>query len=650
MTWETTAYSTPGSSSAMCIPGHQLTMQHWTARQVLSGILHDVKQAWRSLALTDVAAAALAFAVLTPALAIVLRWFLRRSASDGVVADHEILFFLLTPLGVITLVVVLTIAGAIYFAQIAVTQVIALAAQHEIGIGPIGAFRIVTHRGPALALLALHALLRLLIVVAPALATAAGVYWLLLTDYDIYFYLTVKPREYWIAVLSIGAIALVAAMLVVYRLLQWTFAIPIVLFESTGSREALRQSTARVRPRLAAVTTWLVGWLAMSLTLNALSTIALGVTGRALIPTSGSLATVAAGVGVVTVISFLVDLGITVAANIFYAALTVRLYVVASAESVPESSIQILKRYTRSPFRLPARAACAVGIAVSIGITAVAVTAANRPRPDDAQITAHRGAKHDAPENTLSAIALAIEQGADWAEIDVQLTVDSQVIVVHDRDFNRVAGSSLRAETSSLAELQTLDVGAWFSPEFRGERPPTLDEVLDLVRGRIGLNIELKYFGPDRGLAERVIDLVDERDMGDQIVMMSFEHGRIAAAKTLRPDWTMGLLTAVTLGDVLSREADFYAVPTSVATRSFIRAAHGLDREVHVWTVDDPLRISSMVSRGADNIITGYAVVARQVLEERATLGAVERLLIDVATDLGVIRLSPPTPAGKEDA
>ncbi len=112
----------------------------------------------------------------------------------------------------------------------------------------------------------------------------------------------------------------------------------------------------------------------------------------------------------------------------------------------------------------------------------------------------------------------------------------------------------------------------------------------------------------------------------------------------------MGLLTAVTLGDILSREADFYAVPTSVATRSFIRAAHGLDREVHVWTVDDPLRISSMASRGVDNIITGYAVVARQVLEERATLGAVERLLIDVAADLGVIRLSPPTPAGKEDA
>ncbi len=625
-------------------------MQHVTVRQILSGILHDVRQAWRSLAVTDVAAAALAFAVLTPAVAVVLRWFLRRSAADGVVADHDILFFFLTPLGVTTLVVVLSIAGAIFFARIAVTQVIALAAQHEIGIGPFGAFRIVISRGPALALLALHALLRLLVVVAPALAGAAGVYWLLLTDYDIYFYLTVKPREYWIAVLSVGAIALVAATLVTYRLLQWTFAIPIVLFESTGPRAALRESAARVRPRLAAIAAWLAGWLAISLALGALATIALGIAGRAFIPTSGSLATVAAGVGVVTVIGFLVDLGLTVAANIVYATLTVRLYVAARPDSVTESSIQIPEHYPRPAFRLPARVAWAMGIAVAIGITAVAVTTANRPRPDGAQITAHRGAKHDAPENTLSAIALAIEQGADWVEIDVQLTADSQVIVVHDRDFNRVAGSPLRAETSSLADLQALDVGAWFAPEFRGERAPTLDEVLDLVRGRIGLNIELKYFGPDRGLAERVIELVDERDMGDQIVMMSFEHGRIAAAKTLRPDWIMGLLTAVTLGDVLSREADFYAVPTSFATRSFIRAAHGLDREVHVWTVDDPLRISSMASRGVDNIITGYAVVARQVLEERATLGAVERLLIDVAADLGVIRLSPPAPAGKEDA
>jgi len=566
------------------------------------------------------------------------------------VADHDILFFFLTPLGITTLVVVLSIAGAIFFARIAVTQVIALAAQHETGIGPIGAFRIVIRHGPALGMLALHALLRLFVVLAPALAGAAGVYWLLLTDYDIYYYLTVKPREYWIAVLSLGAIALVAATFVTYRLLQWTFAIPIVLFESTASRAALRESAARVRPRLKAIATWLGAWLATSLALAALATIALGFAGRAFIPTSGSLTTVAAGVGVVTVIGFLVDLGLTVAANIVYAVLTVRLYVAARPDSVAEPSIQTLERYTRSAFRLPARAAWAMGIAVAIGITAVAVTAANRPRPDGAQITAHRGAKHDAPENTLSAIGLAIEQGADWVEIDVQLTADSQVIVVHDRDFNRVAGSPLRAETSNLADLQALDVGAWFAPEFRGERPPSLDEVLDLVRGRIGLNIELKYFGPDRGLAERVIELVDERGMGDQIVMMSFEHGLIAAAKTLRPDWTMGLLTAVILGDVLSREADFYAVPTSVATRSFIRAAHDLDREVHVWTVDDPIRISSMASRGVDNIITGYAVVARQVLEERATLGAVERLLIDVAADLGVIQLTPPTPAGKEDA
>ena len=164
------------------------------------------------------------------------------------------------------------------------------------------------------------------------------------------------------------------------------------------------------------------------------------------------------------------------------------------------------------------------------------------------------------------------------------------------------------------------------------------------------MNIELKYFGPDRGLAERVIEIVEELAMADQILLMSFEYDRIAEAKAFRPEWTMGLLVAVALGDVLRLEADFYAVPTSLATRRFIQAAHRRGREVHVWTVDDPLRMSAMVSRGVDNLITGFPVVAQSVLEERAAMGPVERLLIDLAAEFGIVRLRREAPASKEDA
>ena len=129
--------------------------------------------------------------------------------------------------------------------------------------------------------------------------------------------------------------------------------------------------------------------------------------------------------------------------------------------------------------------------------------------------------------------------------------------------------------------------------------------------------------------------------------MMSFAHDRIAEARALRPDWKMGLLVSVALGDVLRLEADFYAVPPSLASRSFIRAAHGRGRDVHVWTVDEPLRMSAMVSRGVDSFYTGHPGLARRTLTERAELGPAERLLIDLAAEFGVVRLPPPPPASE---
>jgi glycerophosphoryl diester phosphodiesterase len=216
--------------------------------------------------------------------------------------------------------------------------------------------------------------------------------------------------------------------------------------------------------------------------------------------------------------------------------------------------------------------------------------------------------------------------------------------------MNRVSDSGLRVEEATLEQLRALDVGAWFGPEFRGVSPPTLEDVLEICRGRVGVNIELKYFGPDRGLAERVIEVVEDAEMADQVMLMSFAHDRIAEAKALRPEWQMGLLLTVTLGDALRLEADFYAVPPSLATRRFIRAAHRMGRDVHVWTVDDPVRISAMMSRGADNLYTGSTSVVRRVLAERAALGPVERLLIDLAADLGVVRLPPEASSAEEDA
>src|SRR5262249_32888341 len=127
-------------------------------------------------------------------------------------------------------------------------------------------------------------------------------------------------------------------------------------------------------------------------------------------------------------------------------------------------------------------------------------------------VTAHRGHARAAPENTLSAMRKAIESRADYAEMDVQLTADGKVVLLHDRDLKRLAGVSRRLDELSYDEVRQLDVGSWFAPAFSGERVPTLAEVIALCRGKIRLNIELKFFGPDRRLARAVAELIREQD------------------------------------------------------------------------------------------------------------------------------------------
>jgi glycerophosphoryl diester phosphodiesterase len=106
--------------------------------------------------------------------------------------------------------------------------------------------------------------------------------------------------------------------------------------------------------------------------------------------------------------------------------------------------------------------------------------------------------------------------------------------------------------------------------------------------------------------------------------------------KALRPNWTVGLLTSVAVGDLTKVEADFLAVNAGLAHRRFVRSAHAVDKEVHVWTVNDAPNMSTMIGRGVDSLITDKPALARSVLEQRSEMSAPERLLLELAGVLGV--------------
>ncbi len=145
------------------------------------------------------------------------------------------------------------------------------------------------------------------------------------------------------------------------------------------------------------------------------------------------------------------------------------------------------------------------------------------------EIIAHRGASADAPENTLAAIQLAWQYGANAAEIDIQLTADGQLVAIHDETTLRTGGVDWAVKDRTLAELKTLDVGSWKSAKFVNEQIPTLAEVLEIVPPRKRLFIELKCGA--EAIPELVRVLSAAKNTPDQSVLISLDFDVIVAAK-----------------------------------------------------------------------------------------------------------------------
>jgi len=245
---------------------------------------------------------------------------------------------------------------------------------------------------------------------------------------------------------------------------------------------------------------------------------------------------------------------------------------------------------------------------------------------EDAAITAHRGASVAAPENTLAAFRAALAAGATYIELDVQHTRDRQIVVVHDADLMRMGGDPRKVGELTAAEIRTIDIGRKYDAKFTGETPPTLAEVIDLVRGRMKLNIELKYNVPDPGLAPAVVELLRREDVLDQVVITSLDYAALKQVASIEPRLRTGHIITASVGNVLRTEADFLSLNSAQATASLVRRAHRAGKEVHVWTVNQPEVMLRMIERGVDNLITDDPALVARVLRERAALSTPEIL------------------------
>jgi len=601
--------------------------------------MRDFRTGWKSLVLTDITYKIIAFVILTPLAGLFFRAFLSVS-GNRVLADQDILFFFLKPVGWICLIAV----GAVSITILALEQAALLGLLGSLHgrqrPGVIDALRFAgAHGWPVLRVTARVVGITILVLV-PFLVGAGLVYGSLLTEFDINYYLQEKPPVFWVAI-AIGGVLGALLVGVIFRLLtDWFFALPLVIFERVLPADALRASSGRAAGHRIVILRWVVGWLLATCVLSAVTTVVVVWLAQSVIPrATGSLPLLSVAIGVMLILWFGGGVFVNLLGTTAFATLLFHLYV-AYGTTLDIAQMQLETATTATGVKRPelTRMRLISGVLIA-GLLAglIGVGALHTLRWEDrVQIMAHRGSSAAAPENTLASVKQAIVDRADFVEIDVQETADGQVVVFHDSDFKKLAGIDLKIWDATLRDLQRIDIGSSFSPKFSDQRVPTLAQVLETCKGKIRVNIELKYYGHDQQLEQRVVDIVEAHGMTANIVAMSLKLDAVQKMKALRPDWKVGLLMSVSAGAIRRVDADFFAVNAAFVDSHFIQRAHDADKEVYVWTVNDAPSMSLMISHGVDGIITDKPALARKVLEQRARMSVPQRLLLELASVLGL--------------
>lgn len=234
------------------------------------------------------------------------------------------------------------------------------------------------------------------------------------------------------------------------------------------------------------------------------------------------------------------------------------------------------------------------------------------------EITAHRGASAFYPENTMAAIRGAWEQGADWAEVDVQQTKDRQIIVMHDTNTRRTTGHNANTWELTYDEIAELDAGSFFSPEFAGEKIPLLREVAEFSKeSGLRLNIELKPAGYEVDFEKDVVDIIREYGLENDCVITSQAYSVLERVKEYDPDIETVYVMSLAYGDITRLDAaDHFSVEASSATPRMVSRVHNAGRQIYAWTVNSKKSINSMIENNVDNIITDNIPLARECVEE----------------------------------
>lgn len=236
---------------------------------------------------------------------------------------------------------------------------------------------------------------------------------------------------------------------------------------------------------------------------------------------------------------------------------------------------------------------------------------------EDIRVTSHRGYSHSVPENTLAAVSKAIAEKADYVEVDIRVTKDGELVLLHDPSLKRTTGLNKNIWDMTYEQVSALDAGSWFGKEFTGTKIPTLRELFELCKGQIKINMDLKYRNDSEDLVPKVTALIAEYDMQKQCIITSTSLHCLKEVKEAAPEIRAGYITYGIYRSICQSDTiDFFSMKSNLVTKNIVNEVHRNGKKVLVWTVNTRSEVERLKRLGVDNIITDNPAYVREILKK----------------------------------
>lgn len=249
-------------------------------------------------------------------------------------------------------------------------------------------------------------------------------------------------------------------------------------------------------------------------------------------------------------------------------------------------------------------------------------------------VTAHRGNSATKPENSMSAFKEAIVQGADYIELDVVQLADGTLMISHDTNTKTITGKDIPTNTATWDMVKNLDIGSYKSPSFKDERYPTLGQVLDLCKGKIKVNIEMKVTEKDKNFPQAVADLIREKGMENEVVAACNHYDTLKAFSVYAPEIKTVYIIEGGAQDLESLPVSGFSYSSKHLTIEDVQRAHLQSKMVNLWAIYKEDELLYGLHMNVDNLITNNVAQAKTVLryhqpgEMDMLINVLKRLLI----------------------